>query len=56
NEDVKYIENPSSSSSNESISLNVTEAHESQDNEEYSELRYSIELNKYFKDWKDLDE
>ncbi|CAG8853460.1 37505_t:CDS:2, partial [Gigaspora margarita] len=46
NEAVKCIENFSSSSSNKSISLNVTETCESQDDEEYSELRYPIELNK----------
>ncbi|CAG8822255.1 11958_t:CDS:2, partial [Gigaspora margarita] len=36
----------SSSSSNESISLNVTKTHKSQDDKKYSELRYPIELNK----------
>ncbi|CAG8767173.1 7812_t:CDS:2, partial [Gigaspora margarita] len=56
NEAVKCIENSSSLSSNESISLNVTKTHKSQDNEEYLELRYPIELNKSFKNWGDLDE
>ncbi|CAG8672173.1 23811_t:CDS:2 [Gigaspora margarita] len=56
NEAVKCIENSSSSSSNKSISLNVAETCESQNNEEYSELRYPIKLNKSFKDWEDLDE
>ncbi|CAG8838439.1 9080_t:CDS:2, partial [Gigaspora margarita] len=38
NEAVKYIENFSSLSSNESISLNITETCKSQDDEEYSKL------------------